>query len=175
MSKQAFPIDYRQEIAIVQALRVGLDKVKHHERFTKRIKPALESALPGYTVSVSDDGHFARVQVWGNGLSYDDSVRLSWVTGPLAAGRKPWAEQMAEEIDRNDYSDYAERQVDEIALLPELDKVNAQIEALRAQAQAMIAALPKPAAVKLRTSDCHWSDASSALRDRYPLVFKDSR
>jgi hypothetical protein len=141
MSKQAqFPIDYSRHIAIVQALRTAFDKIKHHQKFSKRIKPAIEAVLPEHTVYVGEDGHFCRVQVCGNGLTYEQRVSLSWVSDT----QKGWVAAMAEEIERADLRDYSERQDGEVALLPELAELDRQVRELRAKAKAMIAALPDP-------------------------------
>lgn len=175
MTKEAFPRDMSQKIAVVAALRRGFEVVKHHQKFTKRMLPAFEKELPGYTVSLSvepGDFGFARLRVWGNGLAYDDGVGLGWIN----SDKRPWQERMAEELDRNDVSDYAERQEQEIAIVTKLEAMEREIERIRAEASKIFEELPVPKSAKLRSNECHWSGPSYALRDKFPGLFKgDSR
>lgn len=172
MSTESFPVDYAQRIAVVNALRLAFLRVKHHQKFTKRILPILREELPGYTVSVSDDGHFCRVGVWGNGLVYDKtSINLSWCTTKDDA---EWVEKFQRELDINDCSDYAERQEEETKLLPQLEAIEAKIEALRAEAATMFETMPAPKSAKIRTSTSHWTRASYSLQKKFPLTFGGS-
>lgn len=171
MTKEAFPRDMGQKIAVVVALRRAFEAVKHHQKFTKRMEPAFEKELPGYTVSLSvEPGSFgfARLRVWGNGLAYDDCVSLQSINSE----KRPWQERMAEELDRNDLSDYAERQEAEIALVPKLEAMEREIERIRAESLRLFEELPVPSAAKLRSNECHWSGPSFALRDKFPGLLK---
>lgn len=159
---------FEQQIAVVAGLRRALAKVRHHEAFTRRVKPIIEAELPGYTVSVDPD-HFGlrTVRVWGNGLPYENgSVYLCW------NGSKPWAEGMAEAIEIADYRDYAERTTAEESIKVKLDELNAVIEAARAEASALIAALPVPSTATVRADHPCWSGPTSELRKAYPLLFE---
>ena len=169
--KESFPRDYGRQIAIVAALRRVFEVVKHHQKFTKRMLPAFERELPGYTVSLSvepGDFGFARLNVWGNGLSYDDAVRLSWIN----SDKQPWQERMAEELDRQDPSDSAERQEQEIALVSKLEAMEAEVVRLRAEAEALIVALPVPRSARLRAESYFWSHPSSAFAAKFPGLFR---
>ena len=39
----------QQQIAVVAGLRRAFEKFRHHAAFTRRVKPAIEAELPGYT------------------------------------------------------------------------------------------------------------------------------
>jgi hypothetical protein len=174
MTMKEFPRDYSRQIAIVTALRRGFEAVKHHQKFTKRMLPVFERELPGYTVSLSvEPGSFgfSRLNVWGNGLSYDDGVRLSWVN----SDRKPWQEQMAEDLDRQDPSDTAERQEQEISLIPKLEALETEIARLRAEAESLVSSLPIPRSARLRAAPHFWSSPSSALAKKFPGLFRGDR
>lgn len=172
MSTESFPVDYRQRIDVVAALRRAFEKVKHHQKFTKRILPALNAELQGYTVSVSDDGHFCRVGVWGNGLVYEKTgIHLTWCTTQDDA---QWVEKFQRELEINDCSDYAERQEEELKLVPQLEIIEAKIEALRAEAAELFETLPAPKSATIRTSHSTWSRASYSLQKKYPLTFQGS-
>jgi hypothetical protein len=174
MSKRTFPVDYSQQIAIVQAMRRAFEKVKHHQQFTKRIKPAFEAELPGYTVYVNPaylNGNGGEIAVWGNGVSYDDAVRVTWPKG-LDGKELTWQEGFAYGIDRTDPSDYAEWQEHERAILPALEGYNRAVEDIRAKAAAMLADIPTPKAAKLRSDRAFWGHASYPLQDLFPLLFK---
>lgn len=176
--EKKYPNDYAQRIAVVNAMRKALAKVAHHEKLTKRVRDEFEAALPGYTVRISTVGSGSmfghdEVSVWGNGLTYDEAVTASlgratavWPRQLQDAGGS-WSKAMALDLDRNDYSDIAEREQDETKLFPALDKIEAQIAALRLKAQALVAELPKPKSAKIRTWDSE--NASSGLCAKYPL------
>ena len=171
-AKEMFPRDMSRQIAIVAALRRGFEEVRHHQKFTKRVLPSFEKELPGYTVSLSVEPGtfgFTRLRVWGNGLAYDEGVGLQW----LNTGKRTWQEAMAEELDRNDLSDYAERQEIECMLVPKLEALEREIERIRAEAACLFETLPVPRAAKLRASECHWSGPSYALRDKFPGLLKE--
>jgi hypothetical protein len=161
----------QQQIAVVAGLRRALEKSRRHAQFTRRVRAVIEAELPGYTVSVDPDHCGLRtVRVWGNGLPYDSgSVYLCW------NGSKPWAEGMAEAIEIADPRDYAERAEAEEPLRSKLDELTARVEAARAEAAALIAALPVPASATVRANHPTWSGPTSELREAYPLLFGSVR
>lgn len=162
---------YDQRISVVDAVRRAFGKFRHHREFTRRVKPLIEAELPGYTISVTpDDCTLSSIRIWGCGLDYNKSaVYLCWNHS------KPWAEGLAEALAREDVRDHEEREMDEQALCPRLDAMEAQMAALRQQAADMIAALPIPKAATLRAESCFWERPSSALQGRYPLLFGRTR
>lgn len=162
---------YDQRISVVDAVRRAFEKFRHHREFTRRVKPFIEAELPGYTLSVTpDDGTLSSIRIWGCGLDYNKScVYLCWNHS------KPWVEGLTEALAREDVRDHEEREMDERALYPSLDAMEAQMAALRQQAASMIEALPIPKAATLRAASHFWDGPSSALEDRYPLLFGGSR
>ena len=160
----------QQQIAVVAGIRRAFEKFKHRATFTRRCRPIIQTELPNYTVSVEPDHCGLRtIRVWGNGLPYDSGVYLCW------NGSKPWAEGMAEAIEIADSSDYAERREDERPIKARLDALSARVEAARAEAAALIAALPIPATATIRADHPTWSEPSSELSEAYPLLFRSVR
>lgn len=160
---------FQQQIAVVAGLRRAFEQFKHHAAFTRRVKPLIVAELPGYTVSVDPDHGLQTVRVWGNGLPYDSSVYLCWNSS------KPWAKGMAEAIEIANYQDYAERAEAEEPLRVKLDALSARVEAARAEAAALVAALPVPASATIRAEHHFWDRPSSELSQAYPLLFGSVR
>jgi hypothetical protein len=159
--------NYEQQIAIVAGIRRAFEKCKHHQQFSKRVKPIIEAELPGYTVSVDPDHHGLRtINVWGNGLEYKDSVYLCW------NGSKPWTEGMAEAIEISDVRDYAERLAAEAKLTDVLSELEKLVVEARAQAATLIENLPVPKAATIRSEHPTWKNASGELRARFPHLFE---
>ena len=156
----------QQQIAVVAGLRRAFENFRHHAAFTRRVKPAIEAELPGYTISVDPD-HFGlrTIRVWGNGLPYDSGVYLCW------NGSTPWAEGMTKALEIADSSDYAERAEAEKPLLAKLAELNAVVLAARAEAAALFAALPVPAAATIRAESHFWDSPTSETSKMYPLLF----
>src|ERR1700684_3763065 len=141
----------QQQIAVVVGLRRAFEQFKHHAAFTRRVEPFIKAELPGYMVSV-DPNHYGlrTIRIWGNGLPYDNGVYLCWNSS------KPWAEGMAEALEIADSSDAQERSEAELPLRAKLDALSAQVEAARAEAAALIAALPIPASATIRAERHFW-------------------
>jgi hypothetical protein len=167
-TEKTFPVDYSQRIAVVQALRKAFERVKHHQAWSGRLKKAFQTVLPEYTISIGVGeyaGALHNVRVWGNGLHYEDCVYVCFNAG------KVWQEGFSEELEIADCSDAAERQTQEVKLLPELEQIEAQIRALRAKAEALFTALPVPTSATIRKAEHFWSDASYALKGKYPNIW----
>ena len=160
--------NYPQQIEVIAGIRRAFAKFKHHVNFTARMRPIIEAELPNYTVSVDPDHHGLRtIRVWGNGLPYENgSVYLCW------NGSKPWAEGMAEALEVSDPSDYYERIQAEEAIRGQLAELEARAKSARAEARALITALPIPKAVTVRKDPVHWSGPTSELRKAFPLLFE---
>jgi hypothetical protein len=168
-----FPQDYTQHNEVIVKLREGLDLVRHYQKFyPKRIEKKLAELLPLYTVRCSDDGHFARVAVWGNGLAYDKKIDLSWISSNYTREAKTWQEKFAEDLDRNDLSDYAERQEQLMPHLAYLADLENRMQTIREEAAKKIAALPIPTSAKMRSNECFWNNAPCSLAEKFPLLFK---
>lgn len=169
MSAAAADTRFKQQIEVIGGIRSALEKCRHHREFTWRVRPLLEEALPGYSVSVepSSKFHQASIRVWGNGLPFNESVHVCWNTD----GDKPWTELCVAAIDRSDPSDYREREIQEAKLAPMLEGMEREMERLRAEAAALIAGLPIPSSATLRKEGFFWERPSSALTKRFPLLF----
>ncbi len=161
---------HAQQIEVIAAIRRAFEKFKHHQTFTRRVKPILEAELPGYAVSVDLDHfglHTCTIRVWGKGLPYDNgSVYLCW------NGSKPWAEGMAEAIEISDMRDYAEREEQEKTLEDKLAELHALVEHARAEAEALVAALPVPTSATIRKNHPTWQGPTGSLRKAFPLLFE---
>ncbi len=157
---------YDQRVSIVDGLRRAFEKFKHHRDFSRRVTSFIEAELPAFTVSVSCENRRNSVRVWGAGIDFNDSVCVTW------SQLEPWVEGFAHAIDVADYRDHEERAIDEEGLCAKLSQMDAEIGRLRAQAAAMIEALPVPPSAKARANPVYWSGPSTELAERYPLLFK---
>ena len=161
----------QQQIAVVDGIRRAFAKFKHHREFTRRVKPVLEAELPGYTVSVdpgASEHDLRTIRVWGNGLPYNNgSVYLCW--GQRAGG--DWTTGLVEQIEICDNRDHAERREDEKKLERKLAALQAKVEAARAEAEALVAALPEPKAATIRKGHPTWAGPSSELAAQFPMLF----
>jgi len=170
MARDESPRDYSHQIHIVAKLREAFQTVKHHQTWSKRLLPAFQKALPAYTFSMGTVGtSLHTLDVWGNGLPHSEHVHFCFHQS------KPWAEAFAEDLDRQDCSDSAERERDEAALCPQLDDIEGAIAGLRASAHRLIEALPVPKSAKTRREPHFWTSPSSALAAKYPEIFGERR
>jgi hypothetical protein len=77
---------YRTQARLIKAIGFGLDKVRHHKQYTKRVVDAVKAAIieeyPECEESlvVSTYGYTGNsLRIWGvPGITYDDSLRLQW-------------------------------------------------------------------------------------------------
>jgi len=163
---------YRERIAVVQALARAFEKVRHHKKWTRRVLPAFQAELPGYTVYLREDyASFDGVSVWGKGIAYDDRVDISWVNwNPSHA--VVWQDGFVYDLRRQDPSDSAERMLQEATLVSRLDELARKVDALRAEALGLIEALPEPKSADLRKGAYCWTKPSGELSKRYPTLFE---
>jgi hypothetical protein len=167
--------DYSREIAIINALRLAFEKFKHHQNFSNRMRPYLTEALPEYYFHINvDHTQWGATQytlgVWGNGLHHSDRISLYWTISDNH--HCTWQEGFLGELDRHDLSDQQEREQDEERLLPELEKLNTEVENCVERAQKLIEKLPIPKSAKLRNEQCFWDRPSSELQKRFPFLFR---
>jgi hypothetical protein len=158
---------YDQQISVVDGLRRAFEKFKHHQCFTRRVKPIIEKELPGFTVAVSPcEGpvSLASVRVWGLGIGFGNAVTLCWHD-------KVWQTGFARELQRCDVRDYEEREQDEQLLQGLLDQMEKEVAALRGKAEDLIKKLPIPKSATIRAESVFWELPSSKLRKRCPLLF----
>ncbi len=161
-------IKFQQRNVVVKGLRRALAQTKHLVSFSKRIKTVIEKELPGYTISLEkaiNSMGLDSINVWGNGIEYNERVHLSWNTG------RPWAEALEREIEIADYTDYQERARDEETVIPALEYLEAVISRAQAEAEQLIKDLPIPKTATVRAEASMWDSPSSDLRKRFPKLF----
>jgi len=161
---------FSERIAVVQALRRGLDKCAHHKTFSKRIRPYLENELEGYIIHIgtcSNRFELNTVSVWGNGLTYDNRIHLSW------SGSNPWEPSFREALDIADDTDYVERQKMEAMVVSSgrLDELQKRIIAIQAEAAYIFEQMPIPKSATIRAGAHFWDKPSYAIRKRYEKLF----
>jgi hypothetical protein len=162
--------DRSQASKVVAAIRRAMDKFRHHQAFTARVKPFIVAEVgEQYTVCVrsGNASTFAlhEIDVWGAGIEYNDRVHMSW------SASKPWLAGMETELARCDNSDYEERLRDEAALHEKLRAMEAQVKALREHAAKLVEELPIPKSATLRAEPVFWQGPSSELREMFPMLF----
>jgi hypothetical protein len=159
------------EVAILNAVRRALAKCAHHEAFTRRIKPVIEKELGDscYVTVTPKDGTFSDHKIHVSTRGPDSfSVDLSAYTNTRDYPNDTWQAAFERAIVRNDCTDYIEREESEQAIHGKLAKLEAQIEKARADAAALVAALPLPPSATIRQA---WGP-SAALSAKFPLLFK---
>ena len=185
---------YEKEIAVLAAIRGGVEKCKHHINFSKRIRPYIEQELEksfpemytrvgepverGYIVRVDVEhrsfGDKYEILVWGKDIPYDKKICVSWAVRDSAT----LYNQFVYQCDICDPSDSAERALQEDELVPRLQDLEnkaqlllKQVEELRYTALHYIAALPIPKSAKVRNEDHYWNKPSTELSAKFPLLF----
>lgn len=170
------------KVEILEGLRRGLAKVAHHEAFTRRVKATLEKELPegcSVTVTPADSVRYSssnEISVWPPripGQNHPERVEIrAWLDSSKPGDT--WQAAFERAIQREDPRDYAEREIEEAKLAPKLAKLEAQIVALRAEASALIAALPVPMAAfaTLRNDRAQWTTERPETRESFPHCFK---
>ena len=74
--------------------------------------------------------------------------------------------------EKDSRTDYAERARHEEALIPQLEKLNAEVEDRIRASRILIESLPIPLSTTKRNSQRYWSKASKSLANKFPLLFK---
>ena len=172
MSKQSFPVDYSEQIRAIALLRKGLATVAHYEKFGKRAVDGIAKIVgPSFQVWERKDPYFTGLHIRPVGLKAGEGWSISWTNSALHDNRPHWSARMAEELDRYDPTDAADRQIDEAVLVPRVAAIEAQILALQAEARAMFETLPIPRSAAVRAGRHFWKEASSALQSVYPATF----
>lgn len=160
---------------------------------TKRLATAIAKALNDDRFHVywnPDSYGFYEITISKNDRAWtqDDRLRLSWSRG--VGGRGSYSELLAqdhpswihldEELDREDYSDYAERYEQERSIRETLGSIDgqiaqliAQIDALRGAANHAISELPEPDSAKLRTGYT-WTQPGIYARTTFPHIWPKS-
>lgn len=178
--------DYKQQIAIVKAIRLAIPDIQHYASVSKRIIPAIQSRLHAIkTFGLTDYVVYLDTQklpslvwgqeniryyirVWGNGLLSCDAVSLQWYSNQFPE----WQHGLQYALDVADMSDYQERMVAEQELIPQLEKINQHVRDMIMSARALIENLPVPTSATVRNDPLLWGQASHILQDKFPLLFK---
>jgi hypothetical protein len=128
---------YRQTNKLVEMVRAGVKAMETRKRIDKSFATKLTEMFPAYTFAFSSDKSMfglTHLRVWGNGVTYDESLYLSMSTSKVEdEGR----ECVKEELRRCDCSDYIARAQLELTVLDKLDDIAAKIEALSDEAKAL--------------------------------------
>jgi len=132
MKIQATIAKYQTRHNLVVMARTALEVVKHHATVTKAYKTAFDKLYPNYTCVYDRGSYQTTISVWGNGVEYNDRLFMCWNNSVL--DEKGYA-AFEYELERNDTLDYIARLERELELLPQLDAIKAQIDALSAEAK----------------------------------------
>lgn len=135
-------------------------------QFGKRLQNALSTTL-GHNVVCHKGEYQSYINVWhGNAAT---SVTIHHMSDAFPTD---WKAKFLENLDRDNTSDYEERERDEEMIVLCVYAIEQKIEALRAEAYNLIEALPVPAsAPACRADSPSWGRPSKALSDRFPLTF----
>lgn len=161
-------MSYEKEIAVVDALRNAYEKFKHIPNFGKRVLPFLYEAIPGYNVTVSRKREHCTLMI-DDGKGF--SMRLMWACRdnnlPV-----PWQIGFLRALDGADAHDFAEREQHEQALIPQLEKLDSEVQDRVRAARILIEQLPIPMSATVRNNQDYWSEPSRKLKEQFPLLFQ---
>lgn len=152
---------YQTRHNLVVMARNVLEVIKHRATVTKAYKTAFDKMYPGWTCVYSRDDWQTQISVWGNGVEYNDRLFMCWNNSVLDEKGYTAFEY---ELERNDTLDYIARLERELELLPELDAIKAQIDALSAEAK-KLCEFTVPSVLNRE----NWG-ASYTLQEFYPML-----
>jgi len=167
--------DYSLYIPVLDGIKAALEKFKHYKEFTQRVKPFLEEALPGYTVSVQVDKKLSlstsyHIGVWGKDIDYNHRVYLIW-SDMSDSQPRPWLDGLLNALAVADPRDSLERQAEEAKHHSTFALINSEVEALIRKARSIVEAMPIPTCATVRNDHPCWKSASTKLRKEFPLLF----
>jgi hypothetical protein len=167
--------DYSKHLPVLAGLKLAYQKFRHHTTFTQRVKPYIEAALPGYTVSVQVEkrsliGNSYHIRVWGQDIDYDHAVSLTW-NDHVSSEPQSWWQGLERAMEVADVSDSLERERLEREFYPTFALLNAEVTNLITKARDVIKAMPVPSSATIRAEHHMWKAASSKLRKEFPLLF----
>jgi hypothetical protein len=168
---------YARQQTVVDAIRTGYAKVKHHVKWTTRIHQAIREALAAAfpedadRLVVSGGGYSEfNLLVWGvGGITYDHRLSLSFHSR-FDGEAQTWQAGFERELDRQDVRDCIEDLGHKASAIPALAVIEADLQAAVEAAKDRYAALAArfeqvPKAATLRADSCHWSGFPSALTE----------
>lgn len=174
-------MSYDQKIAIVQAIRQAVPSFAHYQEVSKRILPFIqaeldaikdETRMTNYTtwmeMKKQSWGSSYTIKVWGNGLMSNEAVHIFWNDREFPQ----WQAGLHHALSVADMSDYKEREALEEDLIPALTELDQQVRDHIHAARMMVSSLPAPTSATVRGDSVLWNNASSKLRDKFPLLFK---
>ena len=135
--------------AILKDTVVGLKD----SQLNKAIKTAFDKKETGFTFSYQKSEYQGKqIYIWGNGLSFDDRIYISFNNFDLMGRLKDESERelLMREIERSDCSDSLERHLEEMKHWPKLQAISDQIKALRQKAEEIGETIPEPKSATIR-------------------------
>lgn len=183
MSNDKKEFSLEQTVQICNAIRAGIEKTKHHERYTARvekvIREEIEKVIPGAVLSFhSATSCLGTIRVWRR--NFNDCFFACWNWNNRRDGNH-WSAPILMELQRCDVTDRMEREEQENGLDVELSKLELQareamktLESIRARALEYIGDLPVPKSATVRAESPYWGSPTEATRKRYPAIFPKS-
>lgn len=167
---------YESQNMVIAGIRNAYEKFKHYEKFTKRVRPFIQKALPGYTILLSIEvaqgigkcGHRYEINVYGKEIDHKNSVDIYFND---VYSDMTWQQSLLDALDHRDARDYQERLAQEEELFPKLALLHDRVVSAQQEAFLMIANLPVPKSTIKRQQAWHWSDPSTQLKKKFPELF----
>lgn len=172
--------DHQKILEILTGIKKATDKCAHYQEYNKRVINRIREELSAYTISDRYNNGMTQsgltLHVWGNGLTYENGVRLQWHRYDNKNEPCHWILGLREELIKADRTDYEERKQQEEALVPFLNQLNSEavdiLTRTRKKAQESIFALPEPPSTpEFRKGSFFWTLPSYELKQRFPLLF----
>lgn len=151
---------YLKKLDIISKMEEAFEECSHYQKLTKRAEVIFQKHLPGYSVSFDANFHLGeKISVWGNGIRFDD--RISITLYPLYDERSQtiksdWQDRFKHYLAREKKS-----LSDDLAQITIEDAMEGTLQKLEDQAKKLIEQAKSLA-----------PNASSDLRDRFPMLFK---
>lgn len=178
-------VSLREKVRVVKAIRKGVDKVKHHAKFTRRVQDAVKAALVEEfggnpdSILVSSGGYsLYNLNVWGvGGLRYDNRLVLGFnLIRPHDGANAPtWQEELEKNLAREDCSDVIEDLENKLRIVSGLAWIEADLKAAKTAAtermDALLALVPSvPSCATLRRKSVYWSELPGEFSKHLPLL-----
>jgi hypothetical protein len=176
---------YRITTVVVDAVRAGIAKTKHHARYTARVHDAICAELKA-RLNFDPVCHFGNHEIafWGHDIAFDGRIYLLWSWPHRGASAEAqaahWSVPILAECERVDRRDYIERLEQEQSpamvatlqlLADEAAGLVARLKSVRARAQEAVQALPLPGLATIRAKSVFWDGPSETLQRRFPSLW----
>lgn len=153
---------YQVTHKLVNMVREVVQALANRKRVDAGFKTAFLKLYPDYAVSYQRGDWQTQITIWGNGVEYNDRLFMCWNNSAL--DEKGYS-AFADECERCDPWDYIVRLEGEIELLPQLDAIQAKINALKEEAQALCSFKVEGSLVGRNSGY-----ASYTLQEFYPML-----